>query len=65
MTDKDVQREIEANERRAREHVENDEGIVGALEDALDPFTNVEDAPDEDDVASQRELNDAEQRRDA
>jgi hypothetical protein len=64
MTDKDVQREVEANERRAREHDENDEGIVGALEDALDPFTNVDDAPDEDDVASQRELN-AEQRRDS
>lgn len=62
MTDKDVQREIEANERRAREQDDRQEeegGLVDAVEDLLDPF----DGNDEDD-ASQRELNDADQRRD-
>ena len=54
MTDKDVQREIEANEG----------GIVGAIEDALDPFTKVDDEPDDAERSSRRELNDAEQRRD-
>ena len=66
MTDKDVQREIEANERRAREREDRDDGgLVGAIEDALDPFTDVDDEPDTDEVTSQRELNDAEQRPDS
>ena len=62
MTDKDVQREIEANERRAREHEERDVdegGLPGAIEDLLDPF----DQNDDDDSADDRELNDADQRR--
>ncbi len=64
MTDKDVEREIEANERRARDRDrDDDEGIVGAIEDALDPFTNADDEPDDAERESQRELNDAEQRR--
>lgn len=65
MTDKDVQREIEANERRAREHEDDNDvdegGIVGALEDLLDPF----DRADEGDAEDRREQNDAEQRRDS
>ena len=62
MTDKDVEREIEANERRAREQDDRDEegGIVGAVEDLLDPF----DGEHRDDAERERELNDAEQRRD-
>jgi hypothetical protein len=64
MTDKDVQREIEANERRAREHEDRDVdegGLAGAVEDLLDPF----DRDDEDDAEDRREQNDAEQRRDS
>ena len=64
MTDKDVEREIEANERRAREHEDQDVtegGLVGALDDMLDPF----DGDDEDEAARQRRLNDAEPRRDS
>lgn len=62
MTDKDVEREIEANERRAREREDQDEkgGIVGAVEDLLDPF----DGDAEEEAKRERELNDAEQRRD-
>ncbi len=63
MTDKDVEREIEANERRAREHEDeqvDEGGIVGAIDDLLDPF----DGGDEEEAARERELNDTEQRRD-
>lgn len=65
MTDKDVQREIEANERRAREHEDDSDvdegGLAGAVEDLLDPF----DRADEGDAEDRREQNDAEQRRDS
>jgi hypothetical protein len=63
MTDKDVQREIEANEQRAREHEDedmNEGGIVGAIDDLLDPF----DGDDDEDAARERQQNDAEQRPD-
>lgn len=62
MTDKDVEREIEANERRAREREDQDKkgGIVGAVEDLLDPF----DGDAEEEAKRERELNDAEQRPD-
>lgn len=62
MTDKDVEREIEANERRAREREDQDEkgGIVGAVEDLLDPF----DGDAEEEAKRERKLNDAEQRPD-
>lgn len=63
MTDKDVQREIEANERRAREREERDEegGIAEAFEDLLDPF----DGEHEENAEQERERrqNDADQRR--
>lgn len=63
MSDRDVEREIEANERRAQAHEDDvDEGgLPGALEDLLDPFDENDDAGDGD--VSQRELNDTEQRR--
>ncbi len=63
MTDKDVEREIEANERRAREHEDrdvNEGGLAGAVEDLLDPF----DRNDKDGAEDHREQNDADQRRD-
>jgi hypothetical protein len=62
MTDRDVEREIEANERRAREREDQDVGeggLPGAIEDLLDPF----DQNDDDEAANERELNDEEQRR--
>lgn len=61
MTDRDVEREIEANERRAREREDQDVGeggLPGAIEDLLDPFDQ-----NDDEAANERELNDEEQRR--
>ena len=66
MTDKDVEREIEANERRAREHEDQDVdegGLPGAIDDLLDPFDGDEDNGDVD--VRHREQNDADQRRDS
>lgn len=66
MTDKDVEREIEANERRAREHEDRDVdegGLPGAIDDLLDPFDGDEDKGDVD--VTHREQNDADQRRDS
>lgn len=67
MTDKDVEREIAENQQR---HVENEnrdsDSLVDSVEKAVDPITDalIPDAVDSDDVATQRELNDAEQRPD-
>jgi hypothetical protein len=69
MTGHDVDREVEANLQRkeAGERNQEDEGpVVDAAERVFDPLTNLVDVDgaDEEDVADQRELNDAEQRRD-
>jgi hypothetical protein len=69
MTDHDVDREVEANLQRDVEGEENarDDGpVVDAAERVVDPLVNLidVDGADEDDVDEQRELNDAEQRRD-
>jgi len=66
MTDKDVQDEIAENQQRQVENENrDDDSLVGSVEKAVNPITNalIPDAVD-DDVASQRELNDAEQRPD-
>jgi hypothetical protein len=69
MTDHDVDREVEANLQRDVEGEDNarDDGpVVDAAERVVDPLVNLidVDGADEDDVDEQRELNDAEQRRD-
>jgi hypothetical protein len=68
MTDRDVEREIAANEERAREREDdNDAGVVDAAETLIAPFTDAVDDTDdvdEDEVAEQRRLNDEAQRRD-
>ncbi|MDQ3655697.1 MAG: hypothetical protein M3457_11540 [Chloroflexota bacterium] len=67
MTDRDVEREIEANKQRAVEveNEANDDGpIVDTLENVVAPFTRgmVNDGDDEeDDVARRRKDNDAAQ----
>ncbi|MBA3378635.1 MAG: hypothetical protein H0T93_07110 [Chloroflexia bacterium] len=66
MTDKDVQDEIAENQQRQVENENrDDDSLVGSVEKAVNPITNalIPDAVD-DDVASQRKLNDAEQRPD-
>jgi hypothetical protein len=68
MTDRDVEREIEANEQRANDEArDDDEGILDTAEDALSPITDAigraDDDDDEDAAESQRRLNDEEQRR--
>lgn len=66
MTDKDVEREISENQRRQVENENSDDSLVDSVEKAIDPITNalIPDAVDDDDVARQRQLNDAEQRPD-
>lgn len=67
MTDKDVEREIAENQRRQVENENSDDdSLVDSVEKAVDPITNalIPDAVDDDDVARQRQLNDAEQRPD-
>ncbi len=66
MTDRDdVSREIEANNRRA-EAASNDDGtpLVQPIQDVADNLLQplMPDQGDEDDMARQRQLNDAEQR---
>ncbi|MDQ3444095.1 MAG: hypothetical protein M3490_10855 [Chloroflexota bacterium] len=66
MTDKDVQDEIAENQQRQVENENrDDDSLVGSVEKAVNPITNalIPDAVD-DDVTSQSELNDAEQRPD-
>ncbi len=67
MTDRDVEREIEANEQRANDDArDDDDGILDTAEDAISPITEAigrADDDDEDAAASQRRLNDEEQRR--
>jgi hypothetical protein len=67
MTDRDVEREIEANEQRANDEArDDDDGILDTAEDAISPITEAigrADDDDEDAAESQRRLNDEEQRR--
>ncbi len=65
MSDPTVEREIAENQQRQVENENrNDDSLVGSVENAVDPVTNAlnPDAMDDEDVADQRELNDAEQR---
>jgi hypothetical protein len=66
MTDRDVQREIEANEARAnRQERDEDDGIIDAVEDLIDPVVDTiqrGDADDVDTVEDRVRQNDAEQR---
>jgi hypothetical protein len=69
MTDHDVDREVEANLQRdveGEDDARDDGPVVDAAERVVDPLVNLidVDGTDEDDVDEQRELNDAEQRRD-
>lgn len=67
MTDRDVQREEEANRRRAEEDGGEDNTIIDTAEAAIDPLTRVMGGPndeDEEDAEDRREANDAEQRPD-
>lgn len=69
MTDRDVQREIEANEQRASDAARDDDegGVLDTAEEALSPITEaIGEAGDDDDeeaAESRRELNDAAQRK--
>lgn len=65
MSDKDVEREIEANEERKVDR-DDDDSIVDTVEKGIDPITrligrNVDDE-DPDEVEEQRILNDQDQR---
>ena len=65
MSDPTVEREIAENQQRQVENENrNDDSLVGSVENAVDPVTNALnlDAMDDEDIADQRELNDAEQR---
>jgi hypothetical protein len=67
MTDRDIQAEIEANNRRKEAQDNEDDGsIVDAFEDALDPITDAIHRSGDDDngdlAEERRELNDEEQR---
>ncbi len=64
MTDKDVEQEIAENQQRQAENEAGDDSVVDTVERVVDPITNafMPDAADSEDVAAQRELNDAEQR---
>jgi hypothetical protein len=67
MTDRDVQREIEANERRdlARDETGNDGPMIDTAERILDPITDaigLSEEPDRDDLEERRVENDEEQR---
>ncbi len=67
MSDPTVEREIAENQQRQVENENrNDDSLVGSVENAVDPVTNAlnPDAMDDEDIADQRELNDAEQRPD-
>jgi hypothetical protein len=66
MTDRSIDREIEANERRTTEAIQDERkpSVIDAVEDVVTtfarPMSNVR--PGEDDVERQREANDEEQR---
>ena len=65
MSGPTVEREIAENQQRQVENENrNDDSLVGSVENAVDPVTNAlnPDAMDDEDIADQRELNDAEQR---
>lgn len=68
MTDRDVQREIEANERRdqALDEAANDDGpVIDTAERILDPITDAigtSGEPDRGDLEERRFENDEEQR---
>lgn len=65
MTDPSVEREIAENQERQAENENRDgDSLVDSVEKAVDPITNalIPDAVDGEDAATQRELNDAEQR---
>ncbi len=65
MTDKDVEQEVAENQQRQVENENRDhDSLIDSVEKAVDPITDalMPDALDDDDVASQRDLNDAEQR---
>jgi len=67
MSDPSVEREIAENQQRQAENENRDDGsLVDSVERAVDPVTSalIPDAIDDEDVADQRELNDAEQRPD-
>ena len=67
MSDPTVEREIAENQQRQVENENrNDDSLVGSVENAVDPVTNAlnPDAMDDENIADQRELNDAEQRPD-
>lgn len=70
MTDHSIEDEIRKNQQRQAEHEaenEDDGGIVDGFEKAIDPLvdnfnTDGDDAPDDDDIARHRRLNDEAQR---
>ena len=69
MPDDSIEDEIRENQQRQAENEanEDDGSIVDGFEKAINPLvdnfnTDGDDAPDEDDVARQRRLNDAAQR---
>ncbi len=65
MSDPSVDKEIAENQQRQAENENrDDDSLVDSVEKAVDPITGalMPDALEDDDVASQRELNDAEQR---
>jgi hypothetical protein len=67
MTDNDVQREIEANERRdadAAREADDDPALVDAAETVINPLVNVlnDDPLDADEAERLRRQNDADQR---
>jgi len=71
MTDKDVEREIEANQRRdvdARNEAEDDGPLLDTAERVVDPLVDRIRTPDEDldegDLAERRRLNDEAQQPD-
>jgi hypothetical protein len=71
MTDKDVEREIEANQQRdveGRNEAEDDGPLLGTAERVVAPIVDVIRRPgedvDEDDLEERRELNDEAQQPD-
>ncbi len=67
MTDRDVQRELEANEERANQHKrDNEGGIIDAAEDLISPIVDTirrgDEADDVETVEDRVRENDAEQR---
>jgi hypothetical protein len=68
MTDRDVQRELEANEERATQQERDNGGIINAAEELISPVVDTirqgDNADDVDTVEERVRENDAEQRPD-